>query len=112
MGTEVLLIERSIASGQVRRSCESHTRGRSIYPFGLTFEFEEHTDGCFVDTDDARLAWRREFRPVFLISKARLVPQPVEYFAKFAGIGDMKLDFLAGFISATARRSFICHHRL
>src|SRR5271170_131756 len=111
MRTEVLLIERGVAPGQVLRARKAHARGRSIDPFGLSFELEEHTDGSLIDTDDAGFSGRRKFGAIFLISKARLVPEPVKYLRKRERIGDIELDFLADFISSAARRSFIGNHR-
>ena len=102
MRKEVLLIQLRITLVQVRVARESHTRCRSVDPFGLSFEFKVRADGRFIDADDAGLTRRGEFGSIFLISKTRPVPEPVKYLGKRSRIRNIELDFFAGFIRTGA----------
>ena len=48
----------------------------------------------------------REFRSVFLISKARPVPEAVKYLREGSRVGDVELDFFARSYRSAARRTF------
>ena len=109
MRKEVLLIQFRIAPVQVRVARESHAHCRSVDPIGLSFQLKIHADGRFINTNDTRLTRRGEFSPIFLISKTRLVPEPVKYLGKCSRIRNIELDFFAAFIRTGAGGSFISH---
>src|SRR5712691_7780881 len=107
MELEILPIQRGVARHQVLAGCEAQARGGLVNPLRCSLQFEEDADRGFVESDDAGLARRGEFRPVLFVSKAPDVTQAFEELDHSLGVGDVKFDFLTTLVAFPGGWTFV-----
>src|SRR5215471_15414333 len=106
-------IQGAVTGSNIIRRRKPQLSRRSVDPIGRPFQFQKNSNGRFIQPDLPGPLFVRPLKngAIFLITEARLIAQAQQNGSQCASVVDLRLQFLAAFVRAPERRSFICQYR-